>query len=100
MAVSAVSGDHQLDRIELGPVHVVRGMTVGADRGSGIAVAQYLPSVHRVGILVTLLGVALAASIRDAEAPFRADRAVTRVHVVSVVAVITGCIGAGLVFPA
>ena len=99
MAIAAVLGDGQLGRI-LGRVRDVVGrVAVGADCRARVLVFQHFLAVHRGPVQLALLGVALAAGVRDVQAPFGADRAARRIDVVGVVAAVAARVGARLVVP-
>jgi hypothetical protein len=99
MTVSAVLGDGEPGFVFGRICDVMRGVAIGADGGPRVLFLQHFPAVHRSGVEVAFARMALAANVGDVQAPLGANGAARRVHVVRLVAVVAGCIGARLVLP-
>jgi len=97
VTVAAVLGDDELGLVPRRILDVVGRMAIGADGRIRVAVLQHRLAVHRGRIQLALLHVALAAGVRQVQAPLLAALAVLRIDVVRVVAVVAGGVGARLV---
>ena len=66
VAAAAVFGDRQFGGVIRRICDVVCAMAIGANRSGRIPVIQHRSAVHRGRVLFALLGVTLAAGVRDA----------------------------------
>src|SRR3972149_6214038 len=99
MAVAAVLGNRELGGVLGRILDVVGGVAVGADRGARVLVLQHFLSMHRRFVLHALCLMALAAGIRNVQAPLLPLGAAVGIDVVGIVAVIAACVGMRLVVP-
>src|SRR6185503_9061896 len=69
VAAAAVARDDEADVVGPRAADLVRGVAIGAHGGVGVLVLQHFGAVHRSGIGLALLDVAVAADARDRQAP-------------------------------
>ena len=100
VAIAAVLGDGELGRGQERILDVHSVMAIRAHRRLRIAVLQHLLAVHRIAIDLELLGVALAAGVRQIEPPPVIIGGALRIDVMRVVAIVAGGVGARLVLQA
>src|SRR5512135_1468344 len=81
VAIAAVLRDRKLGRVLGRVLDVVGGVAIGADRRDRNLVLQHQLAVHRGRIQLALLDMALAAYVRNGQAPLFALGAAGRVDV-------------------